>query len=180
MLDSIALPVICAANLCPCATWFVHLKCLMNHPILKEDEKLLWLWLATCCTNNQYLRCSISIEQISQMISKPEKAVHRCLLRLKIMGLLMGDIPIWYGVPTAEMVKEVRHIKLVLINKDFSEVDPAHPKPQVVPIKQKLKINIYKPYSTKLKPNLRWISSVVNFVKKNHNFRVMCKRMLVH
>ena len=123
MLDGIPLPVICAANHGECAKWYVHLKSLMNHPILNEDEKLLWLWLATCSANNQSLTCSISIEQISQMISRSEKVVHRCLLRLKIMGILIGNIPIWYGTPTPEMVKEVRKIKLVLMEREFEITD---------------------------------------------------------
>lgn len=98
--------------MCHCAM-FVHLKVLINHPLLQEDEKLLWLWLATRSTNNPSLSCSINYEQISAAVNKPLKQVHRILFRLSIMGFLKGDIPIWYGVPTKEMSQQVRHLMLV-------------------------------------------------------------------
>ncbi len=157
MLDALSLPVICAANLCYCAKWFVHLKSLMNHPILKEEEKLLWLWLATCSANNQSLTCSLSYEQISLAINKPVRVIHRCLQRLKVMGLLLGDIPIWYGVPTPQMVNEVRKLKLVLIEREFVEV----PIGVSLPKRQNEKREDKSPRSLKASPSLqKWVSLV--------------------
>lgn len=205
MLDGISLPVICAANHGECQKWFVHLKSLMNHPILKEEEKLLWMWLATCSASNQSLWCSMSIEQISQMISKPEKVVHRCLLRLKIMGLLIGDIPIWYGEPTPEMVKAVRKMKLVLMEREFqapvlvnhrlrSQIPPlvrtSGPLCKVgtagsLPASQMLRRIKREPFLMKnlsrekpLIPDKQWVRGMVKFVKENHNWRLMFRRMI--
>ncbi|MBN9288031.1 MAG: hypothetical protein J0H47_08900 [Gammaproteobacteria bacterium] len=46
--------------------------------------------------------------------NKSTKVVHRTLFRLKSMGFLSADIPIWYGRPTFEMVHAVRVLKLNL------------------------------------------------------------------
>ncbi len=190
MLDGIPLPVICAANLCSCAKWFVHLKSLMNHPILKEDEKFLWLWLATCSANNQSLSCSLSYEQISMAINKPVRVIHRCLLRLKVMGLLIGDIPIWYGEPLPAMVGEVRKIKLVLMEREFEipalAKSPRLPQGQATPF---TKVGVIGSLRSPLwmkdllsdareKSKKQWVRGVWKFVRENHNFRVMFRRMI--
>lgn len=116
MLDGVSMPVICAANQCSCR-WFVHLKSLMNHPILKEDEKFLWCWLATLNANNHQFSCSFTYEQLSIALNKPPKVIHRILFRLKTMGLLFGNIPIWYGVPSNEMIHQRRIVTLVMPSK---------------------------------------------------------------
>ena len=107
MLDTISLPIICAANLS-----FALIK-VLKHPLLQEEEKLLWIWLATFCADNAFC-CSLTYEQISYEMNKPLKNIHRSLFRLTLMGFLQGNIPIWYGVPTKEMIKEMRHLKLTL------------------------------------------------------------------
>ncbi|MBS0286524.1 MAG: hypothetical protein JSR17_04460 [Proteobacteria bacterium] len=113
MLDGLALPVVCAANLCSC-TWFVHLKEIMNHSLLNDDEKYLWCWLASQCANQHQLTCSFSYEQISTTLNKPPYLIHRCLFRLRTMGFLQGNIPIWYAQPLPEMIKEMRQMKVLL------------------------------------------------------------------
>jgi hypothetical protein len=122
MHDGLSLPVICGANPHFFTKWFVHLKILMTHPILKDEEKLLWIWLATSCANNPFLTCSLSYEQIANAVGKPVRDIHRILFRLKIMGILMGNIPIWYGAPTPAMVNEIRDLKLVLLERDIEVI----------------------------------------------------------
>ncbi len=116
MLDGLALPFICATNACLCAQ-FVNLKEILNHPLLQEDEKFLWCWFATSSANNHQSSCSFTYEQLSIALNKPAKFIHRILFRLKIMGLLQGNIPIWYGVPSVEMIHQLRIIKLVMPSK---------------------------------------------------------------
>lgn len=121
MLNGLSLPIICATNLCACAQWFVHLEKIIHHPLLQADEKILWIWLATQCANNPSFSHSLSYEQIARAMNKPTRGIHRILFRLKIMGLLEGAIPIWYGEPTVEMVQEVRTIKLIMPPKAVFE-----------------------------------------------------------
>lgn len=109
----LALPVDCVANRCSC-TWFVHLKEIMNHSLLNETEKYLWCWLCCQSAHQHSLTCSLSYEQISVAVNKPPYLIHRCLFRLRTMGFLQGNIPIWYAQPLPEMIKEVRHIKMLL------------------------------------------------------------------
>lgn len=113
MLDDIALPIICATKPCPYAKWFVNLNEIFNHPFLQEDEKLMWLWLATQSANNNSFCCSFTYEQISQKVNKTPKKVHQILFRLKIMGLLHVNVPVWYGEPTLEMIHATRLFKIL-------------------------------------------------------------------
>ena len=112
MLDGFALPIICAANSYSFMQWFACLKEIMHHPHLCEEEKYLWLWLATQSANNSSFSCSFSYEHISIAVKKTPRVVHRTLFRLRIMGFLLADIPIWYGEPTKEMVQANRHLRL--------------------------------------------------------------------
>ncbi len=119
MLDRLALPLICAAKPKPFVDWFACLKQIMLHPLLNEEEKHLWLWLASLCTNNLSLCCSLSYEQMSEMTGKSSCKIHRLLTRLRTMGFLIADIPIHYGKLNAEMVKPERNIQLILPPKNF-------------------------------------------------------------
>ncbi|MBS0285974.1 MAG: hypothetical protein JSR17_01670 [Proteobacteria bacterium] len=119
MLDGLALPIICAAKPQPFVDGFACLKQIMLHPFLNEEEKYLWLWLATQSTNNMSLTCSLSYEQISEKTFKSSSKVHRLLTRLRTMGFLIADIPIHYGKLTSDMVKTVRSIQLILPPKNF-------------------------------------------------------------
>jgi len=114
MLNGLSLPVICATNLCTSKQWFVYLNEIVQHALLQDDEKLLWMWFAAYCINNDVSSCSFTYEQLSHFVNKPTRGIHRILFRLKIMGLLQGNIPIWYGKLTVPMVHEMRTIKLVL------------------------------------------------------------------
>ena len=119
MLDGLATPFICAAKSDSFVQWFACLKKIVHHPLLNEEEKFLWLWLATQSTNNMSFYCSFSYEQISQAMNKSARSVHRNLTRLRTMGFLIANIPIYYGEPTPEMVKETRYIKLIAPPKGF-------------------------------------------------------------
>lgn len=119
MLVRSPLPIICATNPCRCSDWFVHLKTLNNHPLIKEDEKLLWLWLATQSADNPTFSCSFNYEQIAQAMQWSVKIIHRLLFRLKIMGFLQLDIPIWYGNPTPKMTRQIRTITLRLPERTY-------------------------------------------------------------
>lgn len=112
MLDGFALPIICAANSYSFMQWFACFKEIMHHPHLCEEEKYLWLWLATQSANNSSFSCSFTYEHISIAVKKTPRVVHRTLFRLRIMGFLLADIPIWYGEPTKEMVQANRHLRL--------------------------------------------------------------------
>ena len=114
MLDGLSLPFICAANPRSFAQWFACLKQLMLHPLLNEEEKFLWLWLATQSTDNKSLNCSLSYEQISQLTNRSCKKVHRHLTRLRTMGFLIADIPIHYGELILEMTQQIRNIQLMI------------------------------------------------------------------
>jgi hypothetical protein len=116
MHDSLALPFISAAKSHFHIQWFARLKEIMNHPLLQEEEKFLWLWLATQCANNASFSCSFSYEHISQAVCKSSRKIHRILFRLTLMGFLKSTnpIPMWYGEPTLVMVKEIRFLKLTL------------------------------------------------------------------
>lgn len=113
MLDNLAMPIICAAEPNSFTTWFASLKELFNHPYLDEEEKSLWLWLANQSANNLPFSCSYSYEQLSQAVNKTPRRIHRILMRLRVMGFLIADLPIYYGEPTREMVATVHHLKLI-------------------------------------------------------------------
>ncbi len=119
MLDGFALPIVCAAKPYSFMQWFACLKEIMHHPLLSEEEKYLWLWLATQSADNSSFACSYSYDQMSRALNKSTKIVHRTLFRLKIMGFLSADIPIWYGQPTTEMIRTIRLIKLHLSPKSI-------------------------------------------------------------
>jgi len=123
MHDGLLLPQICATNFCASKQWFGYLKEIIHHPLLQEEEKILWMWLAIHCTNHSSFTCSFTYEQIACAVNKPARGIHRILFRLKIMGLLQGNIPIWYGKLTMPMMYEMRTIRLVLplkiVDKDF-------------------------------------------------------------
>ena len=119
MLDGLALPIICTANSQSLVQWFACLKQIVNHPQLNEEEKYLWLWLATQSTNNLSFNCSFNYEQLSQAMCKPPRRIHRFLTRLRTMGFLIADIPIYYGEPTIDMVKAVREIQLIMPPKSY-------------------------------------------------------------
>lgn len=129
MLDGLSLPQICATNL----------KEIIRHPFLREDEKILWLWLATHCTNHSPFTCSFTYEQIAHAVNKPTRGIHRILFRLKIMGLLQGDIPIWYGKLTISMVHEMRTIKLVL---PLKAIDKKFFNETILPPRSQRRINL--------------------------------------
>lgn len=117
MLDGLSLPFICAANSHSFVQWFACLKQIIHHPLLIEEEKYLWLWLATQSANN--LSCSFNYEQISQAMCKPSRKIHRMLTRLRTMGFLIADIPIHYGELTPPMVKTMRNFQLIVPPKNY-------------------------------------------------------------
>ncbi len=112
----------------------------MNHPLLQEDEKFLWLWLATQSANN--IPCSFNYEQISSYVNKPPKVIHRILFRLRIMGFLQADIPIWYAEPTKEMVSEIRTIRIMI--PPTRQIDPNQVKAVVLPLRKSRRLNLLK------------------------------------
>ncbi|MBS0290173.1 MAG: hypothetical protein JSS07_09100 [Proteobacteria bacterium] len=104
MQNNLALPIICAANKCFCAVKFVNLKALFHHPYLTDEEKTLWMWLATTSTHDVPFLCSWNCEQISLMMNKPTKVILRNLFRLMLMGFLeCATLPIKYGELPREM-----------------------------------------------------------------------------
>src|SRR5437868_11052379 len=114
MLDRLALPFICATKHCSLTQWFVRFREIIDHPLLHEDEKFLWLWLATKCTDKCLSSCSFSYEQISHAVKIPSKRIHRILTRLRTMGVLLCTIPIWYGGLTLDMVSKIHTFTLVM------------------------------------------------------------------
>lgn len=118
MLDVCTSAFVCPANRCAFTQWFENLKVVMSHPELSDDEKHLWIWLATHSANKTHHSCSCNYEQISQAVHKPFKALHRALFRLKITGLLNADLPIWYGEPTREMIKQIRVFRPMFISEE--------------------------------------------------------------
>jgi hypothetical protein len=114
MLDGFSLPVTRATkHFCPLPC-FVDLKKLFHHTLLREEEKILWLWLAIQSAGNDHQSCSFTYEQISRQVGQSLRLVHRSLFRLKIMGFLQAAIPIWYSEPTVEMGQELRCLKPIL------------------------------------------------------------------
>ena len=112
MLDGFSPSLVCATNAGVCQNWFVILKELIDHPLLQDEEKCLWMWLATQCANTDHV-CSFNYEQIALQLNKSVRSVHRLLFRLKLMGFLQADIPIWYGTPTKSMSLKVYTFKLI-------------------------------------------------------------------
>lgn len=109
---------VCPTNRCGFSQWFENLKVVMSHPELLDEEKHLWLWLATHSANQAHQSCSCSYEQIFQAVKKPFKTIHRALFRLKLTGLLNADLPIWYGEPTPEMNKAIRVFRPMFISEE--------------------------------------------------------------
>lgn len=114
MLDGVALPLVFAAKPHSFAKWFACLSEIINHPLLHEEEKYLGLWLAIQSINNESFSCSFNYEQISQAVNKSSRKIHRILTRLRVMGFLIADLPIYYGEPTLKMVQTAHTLKLVL------------------------------------------------------------------
>ncbi len=175
MLDGLALPIICSANPCLCG-WFVHLKDIFNHPILKEDEKYLWCWFATFSANKHQSSCSFTYGELSSALNKSAKNIHRILFRLRVMGLLQGNIPIWYGVPTHEMIQQIRIIKLVMPSK--IPIDKERLNGMVLPLsKRKAPKTFNLLPKMKPKPNRLFelvknvLKTALNFVLDYPNFR---------
>lgn len=114
MLDSVVIPIICTTNLCQCAQWFVHIKTILHHALLKDEERLLLLWFASRSANNPHFVCFFNYEQLSIALNRSPKAIHRLLFRLRTLGFLQGDIPIWYAALPAQMIMEMREIKVLI------------------------------------------------------------------
>jgi hypothetical protein len=94
----------------------------MSHPDLDPDEKFIWIWLVIQCANTTGNTTSLTYETLSHAVNKPPKTVHRSLLRLRIMGFLNGNIPIWYGEPTTEMMNEMRTLRPIPLScEDYLE-----------------------------------------------------------
>lgn len=100
------------------AQWFGYIQVVMGHPDLNQDEKYTWIWLATHCANQFQHTCTFTYESISRAVNRPPKTVHSSLFRLKLMGLLNGNVPAWFGEPTAEMMKEERTLRPMPLSSD--------------------------------------------------------------
>ncbi|MBS0290433.1 MAG: hypothetical protein JSS07_10435 [Proteobacteria bacterium] len=120
-MQDVAFSFICQAKPCSFAKWFAFLRKIIEHSMLDEAEKFLGCWLATQCANNLSFTCSFNYEQISLAVHKPSRKVHRILTRLRTMGFLIADIPIYYGELSIEMVQTVRTFKLVFPGVAFQE-----------------------------------------------------------
>lgn len=174
MLDGLALPLVCAAKPDSFIQWFACLEEIINHPLLLEEEKFLWLWLATKSANNLSFSCSFNYEQISLAVHKPCRRVHRILTRLRVMGFLFADLPIYYGEPTLEMVQTVYQLKLKLapipqIGHDTVKkwVPPTIIQPTSVLLTKKKEINKKK---TSFIP-LMVVQKLINLIVEYPHFR---------
>jgi hypothetical protein len=119
MLDSYFFPYVCPSKHFPFSESLVYLQVVMSHPDLHHDEKCLWVWLASRWTNQPHHKCSYTYEQLSQALNLPTRKVHSALFRLKLMGFLKGEISIWYGDLTFNMITESRKLEpLFLTQRD--------------------------------------------------------------
>lgn len=117
MQDICTLPFVCAATRSSIADWCGYILAVMRHPDLCQDQKYLWMWLTCHSANQSHHSCSFTYEQLSQAMDLPTKTIHSILFKLKLMGLLNGNIPVWYGTPTPEMNKEKRILRPILTSQ---------------------------------------------------------------
>jgi hypothetical protein len=118
MQDVCTLPFVCAATRLPIARWCGYIKAVMSHPELRLDEKILWMWLAIHSASQSHHSCSFTYEQLSYALERPCRTIHCALFRLRLMGLLNGDIPVWYGEPTPDMIKHERILRPFFVSED--------------------------------------------------------------
>lgn len=120
MLDECPLTLICPAKRSFLGECVPYLLVMIQHPDLSQDDKFLYLWLVIRCSRQSNHTCAITYAELSRLLDKAPKKIHMSLLRLKVIGFLNGDIPIWYGDLTPEMMTKERKLEPVLISeKDF-------------------------------------------------------------
>ena len=89
------------------------LKTVFNHPRLDTVEKSLWLWLVSQGVFSEAeLVCFLSYHDISLALDYSAQAIHRALIRLRVMGFLFGEIFIYYGPLSEETIKQDRRLIL--------------------------------------------------------------------
>jgi len=118
MQDNCSFPFGCATTHSSIAEWCGYIKAVMSHPDLAQDQKYLWMWLVAHSADQSHHSCSFTYEQISRAVELSPKTVHCALFKLRIMGFLNGNIPVWYGHPTPEMNKEIRTLRPILVSEE--------------------------------------------------------------
>lgn len=94
-----------------------YLFVMLNHPDLGQDEKFIFLWLLLYCDSQCSESCTLSYGELSRRFDKAAKKIHWSLFRLKAIGFLKGDLPIWYGELTPEMITTKRTLTPVLLSE---------------------------------------------------------------
>ena len=98
---------------------FENLSTLLEHPELTQDEKLLWIWLATDSARKISIACYYSYKQLSLVMNLSCKQVHRALFRLGLFGFLRASLPVCYGELPLPMCTEVRALTPAAPSKYF-------------------------------------------------------------
>lgn len=115
-------PIFCTSNSCPCCLRrFDNLCALIDCSELTFIEKSLWMWIATQCAKISSETYQCSYEQLSLAMNLTCKQIHCALTRLKVIGFLIGDSPIWYYELTQSMLIEVYTLKPIVPDKVLFE-----------------------------------------------------------
>lgn len=115
-------PFFCTSNRCVCCQQrFENLSTLFDCSELTWNEKVLWMWAATHCAKNAATACTFSYEQISLAMNQSCKQVHRALTRLKVVGFLLSDSPIWYYELSKLMCTKIHTFTPVVPDKNRLE-----------------------------------------------------------
>lgn len=117
MLEEFSLPLVCPDRGSFMGGSGPYLFVMLDHPDLGQDEKFIFLWLLIYCDNQCSESCTMSYDELSRRFDKAPKKIHWSLFRLKAIGFLRGDLPIWYGELTPEMIMVQRTLTPVLLSE---------------------------------------------------------------
>lgn len=78
------------------------IQSIFHHDEINEYEKQLWIWLVIHSVPSQDNSCCFSYQQLADVMQRGVDSIHRGLLRLRLMGFLLSELPFLHGVVTNE------------------------------------------------------------------------------
>jgi hypothetical protein len=77
---------------------------------LNLEEQMLWLWLMAHSVLSESHSCTCTYQELADVMSvKPDK-IHRDLLRLRLHGFVLCQIPLLHGIVSPESAKQKREL----------------------------------------------------------------------
>ena len=75
---------------------------------ISDPEKLLWLWLVSHCVFSETHSCVFTYQQLADVMRIKPEMIHRALIRLRMMGFLLSELPLLHGIVTPHSAAQKR------------------------------------------------------------------------